>query len=167
MVLTRRCQTKEITQASVCSTVTNLSQITSKLANPGIMQTFSHLRRKVKVSEVWSHRLGFSWVCQYRASPPLSTCGSNTRVTYLYQANLAAISFSKGNRNEENLFEHIAALAECYFICYTSTSSNCLCFKIYVPLPTVRWEESSSLTSVLDMEAVGPWGALAKGKQTL
>lgn len=118
------------------------------------MQTFRQLMRKVKVSEVWSHRLGFLWICQKHASPPLSTCGTSTSVTYPYQGNLAGMPFSKGKRREENLFRHTAVLAECYFKCYTSSSSYCLWFKL-------------SVASILDMESMGSWGALASAKQTV
>lgn len=59
-----RAQTKEITQVHDSSAVWNLWEMRSKLSNPGIMQTFNQLMRKVKVSEIWSHRSGFSWICQ-------------------------------------------------------------------------------------------------------
>lgn len=63
-MLQTQSPTKEITQAHDSSAVWNLWEMRSKLSNPGIMQTFNQLMRKVKVSEIWSHRLGFSWICQ-------------------------------------------------------------------------------------------------------
>lgn len=127
-------QTKEATQANDCSAVRNLSEIRSKLPNPGIIQMFSQPMGKVKVFRGLKSQAGLLLNLPNHASPLLSPCcGSNPSVIYLNQSNSAEFLFSKGNCSKGNLFDHTAALAEHYFKSYASTSSSYSCFKNCVP----------------------------------